>query len=163
MTESSFTARTGEVRGTARILALIRELAEYERLSHMVSATEEGLRDTLFGERPAAEVLLAEVAGDAVGFALFFPNYSTFLGRGGIYLEDLYVQPAFRGRGLGRALLVRLAALARERGAGRLEWSVLDWNEPAIGFYRNLGAEPLDGWTTFRLSGDALARLADGD
>jgi len=163
MTESSFTVRSGEAQDTARILALIRELAEYERLSHMVSATEEGLRDTLFGERPAAEVLLAEVEGDAVGFALFFPNYSTFLGRGGIYLEDLYVRPAFRGRGLGRALLVRLAALARERGAGRLEWSVLDWNEPAIGFYRNLGAEPLDGWTTFRLSGDALDRLAEGD
>jgi ribosomal protein S18 acetylase RimI-like enzyme len=137
------------------ILRLIRELAAYEKL-----ATEEGLRESLFGDPPRAEVLLARVGSDIVGFAVFLHNYSTFLGRHGIYLEDLYVRPEHRGRGHGRALLAHLAALAVSRGCRRLEWAVLDWNEPAIGFYRSLAAEPMSDWTVFRLSGAALDRLA---
>ena len=144
------------------ILRFIRELAEYERLLHEVVATEEKLRDTLFGARPAAEVVIAEDAdGEPLGFALFFHNYSTFLAQPGIYLEDLYVRPEARGRGAGRALLAHLARLAKERGCGRLEWWVLDWNESAIRFYRSLGAQPMSDWTVFRLTGDDLARLAD--
>lgn len=143
------------------ILRFIRELAEYERLRHEVVATEERLRGTLFGARPAAEVVIAEDAGEPVGFALFFHNYSTFLAQPGIYLEDLYVRPESRGRGVGRALLAHLARLARERGCGRLEWWVLDWNESAIRFYRSLGAQPMSDWTVFRLAGGDLARLAD--
>ncbi|HEX5760015.1 MAG TPA: GNAT family N-acetyltransferase [Thermoanaerobaculia bacterium] len=138
----------------------IRELAEYERLLPEVTVTEEKLRATLFGPRPAAEVVLAYDGEEPVGFALFFPNYSTFLAQPGIYLEDLYVRPEARGRGVGRALLVHLARLAVERGCGRLEWAVLDWNEPAIRFYRGLGARSMDDWITFRLTGEPLARLA---
>ena len=141
------------------ILGFIRDLAEYERLAHAVVATEEALDATLFGERPAAEVLLASLGDEPVGFALFFPSYSTFLAHPGIYLEDLFVRPAAPGRGVGRALLAELARLAERRGCGRLEWWVLDWNEPAIGFYRALGAVPQDEWTVFRLTGDALRRL----
>ena len=141
------------------ILGFVRELAEYERLSDQVTATEDALRATLFGERPAAEVLIARRDGEPAGFALYFQNYSTFVAKPGIYLEDLYVKPAQRGHGIGRALLTRIAALAVERGCGRFEWAVLDWNEPAIGFYRKLGARPLDDWTVFRLSGDALRNL----
>jgi GNAT superfamily N-acetyltransferase len=144
------------------ILSLIRELAEYERLSHEVVATEEALRDSLFGERPLAEVLLAFVGEEPIGFALFFHNFSTFLGRPGIYLEDLYVRPEYRGAGVGRALLAHLARLAKERGCRRLEWSVLDWNEPAIGFYKRIGASPVSGWTVYRLTGETLDRLATG-
>ena len=142
------------------ILSLIRELAEYERLSHEVVATEEMLRDSLFGERRVAEMLLGYLDGEPAGFALFFHTFSTFLGRPGIYLEDLYVRPEFRGAGVGRALLVHIAGLARERGCGRLEWSVLDWNEPAIGFYKRLGASPVSGWTVYRVTGEALEELA---
>jgi len=142
------------------ILTLIRELADYERLSHEVVATEEALRDSLFGERRFAEVLLGYRDGRPAGFALFFHSFSTFLGKPGIYLEDLYVRPEFRGAGIGRAMLVHLARLARERGCGRLEWSVLDWNEPAIGFYRGIGASPVSGWTLYRLTGEALEALA---
>jgi GNAT superfamily N-acetyltransferase len=142
------------------VLRFIRELAEYERLLHEVVATEERLRDTLFGARPAAEVVIAEEDGKALGFALFFHNYSTFLAQPGLYLEDLYVRPEARGRGAGRALLAHLARLAKERGCGRLEWWVLDWNESAIRFYRSLGAQPMDDWTVFRLTGGDLARLA---
>jgi GNAT superfamily N-acetyltransferase len=142
------------------ILRFIRELAEYERLLHEVVATEAGLRDTLFGARPAAEVVIAEEDGAPLGFALFFHNYSTFLARPGLYLEDLYVRPEARGRGAGRALLAHLARLARERGCGRLEWWVLDWNESAVRFYRSLGAQPMDDWTVFRLAGPDLDRLA---
>jgi GNAT superfamily N-acetyltransferase len=142
------------------ILSLIKDLAEYERLSHEVVATEEGLCDSLFGERAVAEVLLGYLGDDPAGFALFFHTFSTFLGRPGIYLEDLYVRPEFRGAGIGRALLVQLARLARERGCGRMEWSVLDWNEPAIGFYRSIGASPVSGWTVYRLTGEALEELA---
>ena len=142
------------------ILRLIRALAEYEKLASDVVASEAGLAETLFGARPAAEVLLAEVDGRAVGLALFFQNYSTFLGKPGIYLEDLFVEPAFRGRGLGKQLLQAIARLAVERGCGRFEWAVLDWNEPAIGFYKSLGAKPMADWTVMRLTGEALKKLA---
>jgi GNAT superfamily N-acetyltransferase len=143
------------------IIELIRALAEYEREPEAVRLEREALGRHLFGPRPYAEVLLAEDAGGVQGFALFFHNFSTWEGRPGIYLEDLFVRPEARGRGYGRALLARLAALAVERGCARLEWAVLDWNEPAIGFYRALGAEALEEWTTYRLTGEALARLAD--
>jgi len=142
------------------ILRLIRALAEYEKLASDVVASEAGLAETLFGAQPAAEVLLAEVDGRAVGLALFFQNYSTFLGKPGIYLEDLFVEPAFRGRGLGKQLLQAIANLAVERGCGRFEWAVLDWNEPAIGFYKSLGAKPMADWTVMRLTGEALKKLA---
>jgi GNAT superfamily N-acetyltransferase len=144
------------------ILTLINELADYERLSHEVVATEEALCDSLFGERRVAEALLGFLGDDPVGFALFFHNFSTFLGKPGIYLEDLYVRPEFRGAGVGLALLVHLAKLAKERNCGRLEWSVLDWNEPAIGFYRGIGASPVSGWTVYRVAGEALEELAAG-
>ena len=144
------------------ILSLIRELAEYEKLSHEVVATEEGLRENLFGGRRYAEVLIGEHDGVPAGFALFFHNFSTFLGKPGIYLEDLYVRPEFRGAGIGKRLLVQLARLARERGCGRLEWWVLDWNAPSIGFYEKLGAVAMDDWTVYRLTGAALDELATG-
>ncbi|HEX6039020.1 GNAT family N-acetyltransferase [Longimicrobium sp.] len=155
------TIRSANEADVPLILRFIRELAEYERLLHEVVATEETLRATLFGPRPAAEVVIAEEDGEPLGFALFFHNYSTFLAQPGLYLEDLYVRPEARGRGTGRALLAHLARLARERGCGRLEWWVLDWNESAIRFYRSLGARPMDEWTVFRLTGADLARLAD--
>lgn len=143
------------------IAALIRGLAEYEKLAHEVVFDERQLHEHLFGERRFAEVLIAqEDDGVVVGFALFFHNFSTFLARPGLYLEDLFVWPAHRGRGHGKALLVRLAQLAIERGCGRLEWSVLDWNAPAITFYRSVGARPMDEWTVYRLAGDALTALA---
>ena len=155
--------RPATVADVALVLAFIRDLAEYERLAHEVVATEPLLRETLFGERPGAEVVIAELDGEPVGFALFFHNFSTFLGRPGLYLEDLFVRPAARGHGVGRALLARLAAIAVARGCGRFEWAVLDWNEPAIGFYRRLGAVPLDDWTVQRVTGEALHRLAAED
>lgn len=142
------------------VFEMIRALAEYERLSHEVTATEEGLRRTLFGERPAAEVLLAFHERQAVGFALFFSTYSTFLGKAGLYLEDLYIKPEARGLGIGLALLVKLAQLGVERDCGRVEWEVLDWNEPSIAFYKKLGAQPLDDWTRYRLTGEALRALS---
>ena len=152
--------RTAGCSDVPLILAFIRELAAYEKLAREVVATEEALAATLFGPQPRAEVLIAEVDGVATGFALYFHNYSTFLGRPGIFLEDLFVRPEARGRGAGRALLARLAAIAEKRGCGRLEWAVLDWNESAIGFYRTLGATPMNDWTTYRLTGDPLAKLA---
>jgi GNAT superfamily N-acetyltransferase len=142
------------------ILSFIRKLAEYEKLSHMVVATEANIRDHVFGPNPVAEVLLAYWDDEPVGFALYLRNFSTFLGRAGIYLEDLFVEPARRGKGIGKALLARLAKIAVERGYGRLEWAVLDWNQPSIEFYRSLGAVPLDEWTAYRLTGEALERLA---
>jgi GNAT superfamily N-acetyltransferase len=142
------------------VLRLIEGLAEYERLRDQCVATEAALHASLFGARPEAEVVIAELDGEAAGFALFFHNYSTFLARRGLYLEDLFVWPHLRGRGVGKALLVHLARLAVERGCGRFEWAVLDWNESAIGFYRSLGAEPMDDGTVMRVHGDALARLA---
>ena len=144
------------------LLDLIRGLAEYERLSHEMPADEDGLRETLFGERRYAEAVIGEVDGDAVGFALYFHSYSTFLGKPGLYLEDLFVKPEHRGRGFGGALLRHVGGVAVERDCGRLEWAVLDWNEPAIGFYRKLGASPMDEWTTYRMTGEALRKLAEG-
>ena len=142
------------------ILSFIRELAEYEKLLDRVTATEQLLRHTLFGPRPYAEVLIARLGERPVGYALFFHNYSTFLARPGIYLEDVYVRPASRGRGVGKALLCEVARVARERDCGRLEWSVLDWNQPSIDFYLSLGAKPLDEWTMYRMDEAAIAALA---
>ncbi|MFT5680854.1 MAG: GNAT superfamily N-acetyltransferase [Myxococcota bacterium] len=141
------------------ILHFIRSLADYERLRHEVVATEAALMATLFGPHPYAEVLLAEIDGAAIGFALFFHSYSTFLAKPGIHLEDLFIAPEHRGCGYGKALLSRLAAITVERDCGRLEWSVLDWNTPAIDFYKALGAEPMADWTTFRLTGAALEAM----
>ena len=141
------------------ILQFIKDLAEYERLAHEVVATEETLRTTLFGQPRVAEVLIGEADGKPAGFALFFHNFSTFLGRPGIYLEDLFVKPEFRGRGYGRALLAHLAEIARERNCGRLEWAVLNWNTPAIDFYKSLGAKPQDQWTVYRITGKTLEEL----
>ena len=145
---------------TPVILRFIRALAVYEKLEDACVADEDSLRATLFGPKPFAEVLLIEEGGQAQGFALFFHNYSTFLAKPGIYLEDLFVDPAQRGKGYGKALLARLAAIAVERGCGRLEWSVLDWNQPSIDFYLSLGAKPMDEWTIYRMDGTALAALA---
>jgi GNAT superfamily N-acetyltransferase len=142
------------------LLALIRGLAEYERMTAECVATEAALRESLFGGRPAAEAVIARAGPEPVGFALYFHNYSTFLARRGLYLEDLFVRPEWRGRGIGKRLLAHVARVAGERGCARLEWSVLDWNEPALRFYRALGAAALDGWTVHRLTGEALARLA---
>ena len=144
------------------IAQFIRDLAEYERLAHEVRFDEAGLGERLFGPQPYAEVLIGEIDGCPQGFALFFHNFSTFEGRPGVYLEDLFVRPEARGSGLGKALLQRLAQTARERDCARLEWAVLDWNEPSIGFYKSLGARPMDEWTVFRLDGDALRQLAGG-
>lgn len=144
---------------TAQILQFIRELSRYERLEHEVVATEAQLRETLFGARRYAEVLIASAADEPVGFALFFHNYSTFMGQPGIYLEDLYVKANMRAQGIGRQLLRRLARIAIERRCARLEWAVLEWNAPSIAFYRNLGARPLEDWRTFRLTGAALEQL----
>ena len=142
------------------ILALIRELADYERMSDHVVATEADVERVLFGERPCAEAVIARVGDEVVGFALFFQSFSTFVGRPGLYLEDLYVRPAHRGRGIGRGLLAHLARLAVERRCGRFEWSVLDWNELAISSYRRAGAVPMDEWTVYRLTGEPLRALA---
>jgi len=142
------------------ILSFIKKLADYERLSHEMVATEGMLRKTLFGRQRTAEVAIGYYKKEPVGFVLFFPNYSTFLGRPGLYIEDLFVDESHRGRGFGRALLLYVARLASERGCGRLEWSVLDWNEPAIKFYKKLGAIPMSEWTVFRVTGESLARLA---
>jgi GNAT superfamily N-acetyltransferase len=145
------------------ILRMIEALAEYERLRHAVTATEAQLRTSLFGPSPAADVLLGYAGTEPVAFAVFFQNFSTFLGRPGLYLEDLFVVPAWRKHGFGRQMLRRLAEIAVERGCGRMEWSVLDWNEPAIRFYRSLGALPMDDWTVFRVTGESLQRLAGRD
>lgn len=136
------------------IFALIKELAEFEKLADQIKTTEAELGKTLFGKDKFVEILLAEYDGEIVGQALFFKNFSTFLGKPGIYLEDLYVKPDMRGKGIGKALLDEIIALAKERNYGRVEWSVLDWNEPAIDFYKKIGAKPLDGWTTFRFTSD---------
>jgi GNAT superfamily N-acetyltransferase len=142
------------------IIGLIRDLAEYERAPDAVVATEAGLREVLFGSKRSAEVLLALENEEPVGFAVFFHNFSTWLGRPGLYLEDLFVRPEKRGKGYGRALLERLAQIAKGRGCGRMEWAVLDWNDPAIQFYRKLGAQPMDEWTVFRLTEEGIAKLA---
>lgn len=144
------------------ILTLIKELAEFERLSHEVTANETQVRDALFGARPSAEVVMARIGDDVAGFALYFHNFSTFLAKPGIYLEDLYVRQKFRGQGAGEALLRHLAKIALARGCGRLEWSVLDWNQRAIDFYKSLGAAPMNEWTTYRVTGPALTALGGG-
>ena len=141
------------------ILALIKELAEFERLAHEVTATEAQVREALFGARPSAEVAMARIGAEVAGFALYFHNFSTFLAKPGIYLEDLYVRQQFRGQGCGEALLKHLARTALARGCGRLEWSVLDWNQRAIDFYKSLGAVPMNEWTTYRVTGEALRTL----
>jgi GNAT superfamily N-acetyltransferase len=150
-------ARPQDVRD---IVAFIRELAEYEKLEHEMRATEAEISEWLFGDRPAAEVVIARIDDEAVGFALYFTSFSTFLGRPGIYLEDLFVRPAFRGSGVGSALLRYLAEIACRRGYGRLEWAVLDWNKPAIDFYEQMGAQAMDEWTTYRVTGQSLEAMA---
>ena len=160
MSAPACTSRFGQPDDVPTIISLIKGLAEYERLADEMIGTEDLLREHLFGERPYVEVLIAEAGGNAVGFALFFHNYSTFLTRPGIYLEDLFVLPEERGRGYGKALLTALGRLAVERNCGRLEWSVLDWNEPSIQFYRSLGAVGMEEWTINRVTGEALERLA---
>lgn len=155
-----FVLRDAVARDCPLILELIRELAAYEKLAREVSATARILEESLFGETPRARVVIAELEGEPVGYALFFHNFSTFTGRPGIYLEDIYVRPAARGRGCGGRMLAHIARLAVEQGCARVEWSVLDWNEPSIRFYRSIGAKPMDGWTAQRLDGDALERLA---
>jgi GNAT superfamily N-acetyltransferase len=159
---TAFEIRTTTEHDIPVILSLIHDLATYERAPDAVVATEEGLRKVLFGPKPSAEVLLALEDGEPVGFAVYFHNFSTWLGRPGLYLEDLFVRPETRGKGYGRALLERLAQIAQERGCGRMEWAVLDWNDPAIQFYRKLGAAPMDEWTVFRLTEDGIAKLANG-
>jgi GNAT superfamily N-acetyltransferase len=160
MKTENFAIRPATAADVPVILELIRALATYERAPNEVTATEDGLNKVLFGEKPAAEVLLAFENETAVGFAVFFHNFSTWLGRPGLYLEDLFVRPEDRGKGYGRALLIHLAKIARDRGCGRMEWAVLDWNEPAIKFYRALGATPMDEWTVFRLTRDGIEKLA---
>jgi GNAT superfamily N-acetyltransferase len=156
------TLRFATVDDVGLILDFIRQLADHEKLVDEVVTDEDQLRQSLFGERHVAEVVIASYDGEPAGFALFFHNFSTFLGRSGIYLEDLFVIPAFRGHGIGKTLLSYLARLAVERGCGRLEWWVLDWNEPAIRFYKRLGAQAMDEWTVYRVAGKALEELAKG-
>ena len=160
-TADNFQIRAARVQDVPIILDLIRDLATYERAPDEVTATEEQLVDVLFGERPAAEVLLAFEGTLPAGFAVYFFNFSTWLARPGLYLEDLFVKPEKRGKGYGRALLVELAKIARDRGCGRMEWAVLNWNEPAIKFYQTLDAKPMNEWTVFRLTRDEIARLAN--
>src|SRR5437867_7080445 len=160
-TQHDFEIRPARVEDVPVVLELIRDLATYERAPDEVTATEEQLIDVLFCERPAAEVLLAFEAESPVGFTIYFYNFSTWLGRPGLCLEDLFVKPEKRGKVYGRALLIQLAKIAKERNCGRMEWAVLDWNEPAIEFYRKLGAKAMDEWTVFRLTRDGIERLAD--
>lgn len=159
--EETITIRRAGVQDVALILRFIRGLAEYEELTGQLEVDEARLREHLFGERPAAEVLLGAIDGKEVGFALFFQSFSTFLGKPGLYLEDLFVEPDWRHHGVGKSLLLALGALAHERGCGRLEWAVLDWNQPTIDFYLSLGSAPLTEWTTHRVTGEALANLAE--
>jgi GNAT superfamily N-acetyltransferase len=160
MSAADFRIEPATARDVPLILQFIKGLAEYERLAHEVVATEESLRGTLFGPRRCAEVIIGYAGAEPAGFALFFHNYSTFLGRPGIYIEDIFVLPQWRRKGLGRRFLVHIARLALERNCGRVEWSVLDWNEPAIRFYGSLGAKAMSDWTVNRLTGEALERLA---
>ena len=155
-----FSIREAVEQDVPLLLSFIRELAVYEKMLDDVVATEESLRESLFSGRRVAEALIGEWEGRPVAFAVYFHNFSTFLGRPGLYLEDLYVKPEMRGKGIGKAMLAYLANLAKERRCGRFEWAVLDWNEPAIGFYRSLGAVPMDEWTVFRITGEALDKLA---
>ena len=157
---SNFIIRAATENDAAVILSLINDLAEYEHLTHEVEATAEDIRQSLFGERPVAEALIGEIDGIAISFALFFYNFSTFLGKPGIYLEDLYVKPQYRSNGFGRRMLAHIARLVKKRNCGRFEWSVLDWNEPAIRTYDKLNAKPMKEWILYRLTGEALDQLA---
>ncbi len=159
MNDANIEIRAGTRADIPLVHQLIKELAEYEKLAHEVTGTEELLAEALFGPRPYAEVLIGSIDGEAAGFALFFHNFSTFLAKPGIYLEDLFVRPIHRGKGLGKALLLHIAKLAQKRNCGRFEWAVLDWNQPAVEFYRRAGAVPMTDWTIFRLSGEALAKI----
>ncbi len=161
MSEQNFNIRDATVTDVPTILQLIRDLATYERAPNDVVATEQSLREVLFGAEPAAKVVIAFENENSVGFAVYFFNFSTWLGRPGLYLEDLFVKPEARGHGYGRRLLIHLAKIARNRGCGRMEWAVFDWNEPAIGFYKTIGATPLDDWRIFRLTGNGIGRLAE--
>lgn len=152
--------RFAQEKDVSKILEFIKELAEYEKMSNQVVATEEILKEWIF-EKKKAEVIFVEIDGNTAGFALFFHNFSTFLGRSGIYLEDLFVKPEYRGKGCGKALMKKLAQIAVERGCGRFEWSCLDWNTPSIGFYKSLGAQAMDEWTVYRVSGNSLKKLAE--
>jgi len=154
------TIRRPSIEDVPLILGLIKELAEFERISHEVIATEEIIRENLFGENASAEAVLAEYGGASAGFAIYFQNYSTFVGKAGLYIEDLYVRPQFRGKGIGRALLAHCATIARARDLGRIEWAVLDWN-PAREFYEHVGARPLADWVLYRLTGDAMKKLTE--
>jgi GNAT superfamily N-acetyltransferase len=158
--KTDITIRKAAPEDTALVLQFIRDIAAYEKLSSEVVATAETIRESLFGAEPAAEVAIAEVDGMPVGFVIYFENFSTFVGRPGLYIEDLFVRPEHRGAGVGKALLKHCAAIARERGLGRMEWAVLDWN-PARAFYESFGAKPMSDWIVYRLAGDALKRLAD--
>lgn len=159
--DPNFIIRPATINDTALILTFIKELADYEKLLHEVVTDEATLKESLFGDTPHAKVVIGEYNGNPVSFALYFHNFSTFLGRPGIYLEDLYVQPTMRGKGLGKILLGYLASLAKELNCGRLEWWVLDWNKPAIDFYQSLGAQPMHEWTVNRVTGVALDKLAE--
>jgi len=161
MTTPTVQIREATISDVPVILQLIRDLATYERAPNDVIATEQGLREVLFAKQPSAKVVMIFEGEEAVGFAVYFFNFSTWLGRPGLYLEDLFVKPETRGRGYGRALLIHLAKIARDHGCGRMEWAVLDWNEPAIQFYRKLGAIPLEDWTVFRLTHNGINRLAE--
>lgn len=158
---ADFEIKSATIDDVPVVLSFIKKLAEYEKLLHLVTATEEGLREVLFGARPYAETVIAYYQNEPVGFALFFHSFSTFLGKPGIYLEDLFVDSEQRGKGFGKALLAHLAKLAQERDCGRLEWAVLNWNQPSIDFYESLGAQPMNEWTVYRLTGKALERLAN--
>ena len=159
LTKDKLKIRQATIEDTALILSLIKEIAEYEKLGHEVSATEKDIKNNLFGEKRYAEVLIAEYDEEPAGQALFFHNFSTFVGRPGIYLEDLFVRPKFRGKGIGKSLLLALIKLAEERNCGRVEWCVLDWNEPAIKFYKKLGGVSMDGWSIFRVTEDKFSKI----
>lgn len=158
---SNLEIKSATIEDVPLILSYIKKLAEYEKLLEVVVATEDGLREVLFGERRYAETVIAYSENEPVGFALFFHNFSTFVGKPGIYLEDLFVDPEHRGKGFGKALLAHLAKIAAERNCGRLEWAVLNWNQPSIEFYQSLGAKPMDEWTVYRLTGEALENLGN--
>lgn len=160
-TKGKLTIREAVINDVQLILSLIKEIADYEKLLHEVIATEEEIKRNLFGDRKYAEVLIAEYENEPAGQALFFHNFSTFVGRPGIYLEDLFVRPKFRGKGIGKALLLKLIELAKKRNCGRVEWCVLDWNEPAINFYKKLGAVSMDGWSVFRVTEDKFDKIID--
>ena len=160
-TENKLKIRKADINDVPLILSLIREIADYEKLSHEVTATEKDIRENLFGDVNYAEVLIAEYENEPVGYALFFYNFSTFTGRPGIYLEDLFIRPKYRGKGIGKTLLLQLLEIAKNKNCGRVEWCVLDWNEPAINFYKNLGAVPMDGWSIFRVTEDKFEKILD--